>query len=53
VLTAFVVYSTWAVFVGNHFAVSDRPYISPFYSPCTADACGDARTPWIGHLFGA
>jgi hypothetical protein len=52
VLTAFVVYSTWAVFVGNHFALAGRPYISPFYSPCTADACGSFRTPAIGHLFG-
>jgi hypothetical protein len=52
ILTAFVVYSTYAVFIGNHFAVPGRPYISPFYSPCTADACGPARTPVVGHLFG-
>ena len=52
VLTGFVVYSTWAVFVGNNFSLHGRPYISPFYSPCTADACGEFRTPVIGHLFG-
>jgi hypothetical protein len=52
VLTAFIIYSTYAVFIGNHFTIPGRPYISPFYSPCTADACGPARTPLIGHMFG-
>jgi hypothetical protein len=52
VLTAFIAYSTWAVFVGNNFAKDGLPYISPFYSPCTADACGEFKTPVIGGLFG-
>jgi hypothetical protein len=52
VLTAFVIYSTWAVFVGNNFSIPGRPYISPFYSPCTANACGPVATPVIGHWFG-
>jgi hypothetical protein len=30
-LTAFGVYSTWAVWVGSHYAYG--PYLSPFYSP--------------------
>ncbi len=38
VLTAFVVYATWAAFVNrNYFA---EPYISPFYSPCLSSSCG-------------
>jgi hypothetical protein len=36
-LTAFVVYSTWRVFM-NKYYYSD-PYISLFYSPCLADSC--------------
>src|SRR4051812_44072640 len=57
-LSAFVVYSTWAVFVGDHFFIGSRtgssahaPYISPFYSPCIAgDACGPVKTPVIGNV---
>jgi hypothetical protein len=30
-LSAFVVYSTWAAFQGNHYTFG--PYLSPFYSP--------------------
>ena len=30
-LSAFVVYSTWAAFQGNHYEFG--PYLSPFYSP--------------------
>ncbi len=30
-LGAFVVYSTWAAFQGEHYAAG--PYLSPFYSP--------------------
>jgi len=42
VLVAFIAYSTWAAFDNaNYFA---RPYISPFYSPCLADICGQARS---------
>src|SRR5207245_586541 len=32
VLTAFVVYSTWAALQNAHYYVA--PYLSPFYSPC-------------------
>ena len=32
VLTAFVVYSTWAAFVNENYYF--KPYLSPFYSPC-------------------
>ncbi|HSF23614.1 MAG TPA: succinate dehydrogenase, partial [Blastocatellia bacterium] len=30
-LSAFVVYSTWAAFQGDHYRFG--PYLSPFYSP--------------------
>jgi hypothetical protein len=42
VLTAFVVYSTWAAFVGKNYyagAALNRDLISPFYSPCIANSC--------------
>jgi hypothetical protein len=42
VLTAFVVYSTWAAFVNKDYyagAALHRNYISPFYSPCIANSC--------------
>jgi len=42
VLTAFVVYSTWAVFVNKDYyvgAAAHRDLISPFYSPCIAASC--------------
>jgi hypothetical protein len=42
VLTAFVVYSTWAVFVNKDYYVGvamHRDLISPFYSPCLAASC--------------
>ena len=44
VLVAFIVYSTIRAFMGRDY-FSD-PYISPFYSPCLADSCGDA--PHLG-----
>jgi hypothetical protein len=59
-LGAFIVYSTYAVLVGDHFFIGERaanahghaPYISPFYSPCLAgDACGPVKTPVIGNIF--
>jgi hypothetical protein len=38
VLSAFIIYATWAAFVnGNYYY---KPYISPFYSPCLARVCG-------------
>ena len=42
VLTAFVVYSTWAAFVGKDYYAGvalNRDLISPFYSPCIANSC--------------
>ena len=39
-LSAFVVYSTWAAFQGEHYHFG--PYLSPFYSP---ELFGDPRTP--------
>jgi len=38
VLSAFVVYATWAAFVNrNYFS---EPYLSPFYAPCLSSNCG-------------
>jgi hypothetical protein len=46
--TAFIVYSTWAALVGEHFytgleaaasAAQGTHYLSPFYSPCLAQGC--------------
>ena len=42
-LSAFVVYSTWAAFQGQHFRFG--PYLSPFYSP---ELFGDANQGWFG-----
>jgi hypothetical protein len=42
VLTAFVVYSTWAVFVNRDYyvgATAHRDLISPFFSPCITGSC--------------
>src|SRR6185437_5867213 len=54
VLGSFVVYATWAVFVGKDFVITEdgRHIISPFYSPCVANSCGDATTPALGRAFG-
>jgi hypothetical protein len=41
-LTAFIVYSTWAVFQNAHYYVGEaahRDLISPFYSPCLTASC--------------
>ncbi len=32
-LSAFIVYSTWAAFQGDHYTVPGTSYLSPFYSP--------------------
>ncbi len=32
-LAAFVVYSTWAAFQGDHYRLAGTGYLSPFYSP--------------------
>jgi len=42
-LSAFVVYSTWAAFQGNHYQYG--PYLSPFYSPLLF---GDSPYSWFG-----
>ncbi len=42
-LSAFVVYSTWAAFQGEHY--SSGPYLSPFYSP---ELLGDSPHSWFG-----
>jgi hypothetical protein len=41
--TAFIVYSTWAAFQGDHYRYG--PYISPMYSP---ELFGDPATAWFG-----
>jgi hypothetical protein len=46
VLSAFVVYATWAAFVNGHYFY--KPYISPFYSPCLADICGSPNHGNVG-----
>ncbi len=43
VLTAFVVYATWAAFQGEHYEYG--PYLSPFYSPLLY---GDSSHAWFG-----
>ena len=42
-LSAFIVYSTWAAFQGEHYA--SGPYLSPFYSP---EVFGDSTHSWLG-----
>jgi hypothetical protein len=42
-LSAFVVYSTWAAFQGEHYAFGN--YLSPFYSP---ELFGDSPHSWFG-----
>lgn len=42
-LSAFVIYSTWAAFKGDHYRFG--PYLSPFYSP---ELFGDALHSWFG-----
>jgi hypothetical protein len=43
VLSAFVIYATWAAFQGAHYAAG--PYLSPFYSPLLF---GDPEHAWFG-----
>ena len=42
-LSAFVVYATWAAFQGQHYTYG--PYLSPFYSP---EMFGDSPHAWFG-----
>ena len=43
VLSAFIVYATWAAFQGTHYTAG--PYLSPFYSPVLF---GDPAHAWFG-----
>jgi hypothetical protein len=43
ILSAFVVYATWAAFQNAHYMYG--PYIYPFYSP---EIFGDPKTAWLG-----
>lgn len=46
ILTAFIIYSTWAAFQNKNYYVGaqmHRDLISPFYSPCLANSCGAAK----------
>jgi hypothetical protein len=43
VLSAFVVYATWAAFQGAHYSFGN--YLSPFYSP---ELFGDSHHSWFG-----
>lgn len=47
-LSAFVVYSTWAAFQGEHYAFG--PYLSPMYSPLIWEAAGQSLSghSWLG-----
>ncbi len=53
ILTAFVVYATWAAFVNKDYYVGanvGRNLISPFYSPCLVGSCVPGSHPfgvWI------
>jgi hypothetical protein len=53
VLTAFVVYSTWAAFVNKDYyvgALAHRNLITPLYSPCLTGSCVTGSHPfgvWI------
>ncbi len=49
VFFAFIVYATFRAFYGKDY--HSEPYLSPFYSPCLTDECGDAAdfgTPFGG-----
>lgn len=46
--SAFIVYSTWAAFQGEHYAFG--PYLSPMYSPLIWEAAGQSLSghSWLG-----
>lgn len=46
--SAFIVYSTWAAFQGQHYAFG--PYLSPMYSPLIWEAAGQplSHHAWLG-----
>ena len=41
-LGAWVTYATVRVYMHKDFFVQDYHYLTPFYSPCITDRCGDA-----------
>jgi hypothetical protein len=45
ILSAFIVYATWAAFQGRHYRYG--PYLSPFYSP---ELFGDPSQSWFGAI---
>ena len=51
VLSAFVVYATWAAFLGtSNFFYEDHNLLSPFYSPCIGHICqtnGVTSSPFL------
>ena len=50
VLTAFVVYSTWAAFINKDYyvgAAMHRNLLSPFYSPCLTASCVAGSHPRV------
>ncbi len=54
VLTAFIIYSTWAAFQNKNYyvgALFNRDLISPFYSPCLTTSCttGAATSGFLIH----
>jgi hypothetical protein len=53
VLTAFVVYSTWAAFQNKNYFVGplfNRDLISPFYSPCIINSCQFGASTFSSHI---
>jgi hypothetical protein len=50
VFFSFVVYATIRAFSGSNY--HSEPYLSPFYSPCLTDKCGDAGAADFGTPFG-
>lgn len=49
VLSAFIVYGTWAAFRNGAYYVD--PYLSPFYSPCLATSCEHVTAGILGDWF--
>jgi hypothetical protein len=48
VLSAFIVYSTWAALQNAHYYAA--PYLSPFYSPCLSTDCQHVTVPLLGRM---
>jgi hypothetical protein len=48
VLSAFILYSTWAALQNAHYFAA--PYLSPFYSPCLSTDCQHVTLPLVGRL---